>query len=245
MDVVTTLVAELLCESAGARPGQVVLDVATGGGNGALAAARRGCKARGVDPVPALLDRARERARAERLRASFQLGDPEALPFADESFDVALSIFGVMFADDAKRAARELVRVCRPGGTIGLAAWAADGFSGAIHGTAAQHASLAHGASEFAAWGTERGLRALFGRGIGRREVHRRSFIIRCRSPECFLDFLRSDYGLTHSAFRQLDGPGQAALARALMAVVEAANRSRDGTMIVPAGYLEMVAIKR
>src|SRR5579872_5928135 len=105
----TTIVAELLCEHIDLRPGQTILDVATGSGNGALAAARRGCQVRGIDRVPALLERARERARAERLPVRFQLGDPEAIPFRDASFDVVLSIFGATFAADAKQVGTELL----------------------------------------------------------------------------------------------------------------------------------------
>ena len=115
--------AELLCEAAGIRAGLRVLDVATGTGNAALAAARRGCNAVGVDFAPPQLEAARVRAAAEGLDAQFVEGDAEQLPFPDASFDAVLSVFGAMFAPDQHRVARELLRVCRPGGRIAMANW--------------------------------------------------------------------------------------------------------------------------
>jgi SAM-dependent methyltransferase len=122
------IVGEELCEALDLRSGQKVLDVAAGNGNVSLAAARRWCEVVATDYVPALLDRARERADAERLGIQFREADAEALPFADQSFDVVVSTFGVMFTPDQDRAAAELVRVCKRGGKIGLANWTPDGF---------------------------------------------------------------------------------------------------------------------
>src|ERR671916_2876188 len=118
-----SLTGELLCEAVALRPGQRVLDVAAGNGNATLAAARRWADVTSTDYVPALLDRGRERAAAEHLPVTFQEADAEALPFADASFDVVLSVFGVMFTAHQEQAAAELLRVCRSGGTIGLANW--------------------------------------------------------------------------------------------------------------------------
>src|SRR5262245_3378793 len=115
--------AEHLCETADLLAGWKVLDVATGSGNAAIAAARRGCEAVGVDYVPALLERGRLRAAAEHLDVRFIEGDAEQLPFPNASFDAVLSIYGVMFAPDHQRAAAELVRVCRPCGRIARARW--------------------------------------------------------------------------------------------------------------------------
>src|SRR3712207_6617110 len=117
------IVSELLCEAVDLHAGERVLDVATGSGNTAIAAARRFCAVAGVDYVPALLDRARERANAERLDIEFLEGDAEAIPYPDASFDAVLSTFGSMFAPDQEQAARELLRVCRPGARIGMANW--------------------------------------------------------------------------------------------------------------------------
>ena len=117
------LVSELLCETVDLRAGQKVLDVATGSGNTALAAARRRCDVIGIDYAPTLLALGQARAATERLPVTFRDGDAEQLPFADATFDVVLSTFGVMFAPNQEQAASELVRVCRPGGKMGLASW--------------------------------------------------------------------------------------------------------------------------
>src|SRR5262249_10652060 len=122
--------AEHLCETADLQAGWRVLDVATGSGNAAIAAARRGCEAVGVDYVPALLERGRLRAEADHLDVEFVQGDAEDLRFPDASFDAVLSIYGVMFAPNHERAASEIVRVSRPGGRIALASWTPDGFIG-------------------------------------------------------------------------------------------------------------------
>ena len=129
------IVGETLCEALDLRAGQKVLDVAAGNGNVTLAAARRWCEVVSTDYVPALLERGRERAAAERLAIEFREADAEALPFADASFDAVVSTFGVMFTADQDKAAAELVRVCKPGGKIGLANWTPDGFIGQLFKT--------------------------------------------------------------------------------------------------------------
>src|SRR5215470_2229772 len=139
------IVGELLCEAVDLRAGQSVLDVAAGNGNATLAAARRFAEVVSTDYVGALIERARERAQAERLPVTFRAADAEALPFADESFDVVLSTFGVMFTPDQQQAARELVRVCRKGGKIGLANWTPDGFIGRVFRLIGQYVPPAPG----------------------------------------------------------------------------------------------------
>ena len=158
-----TIVSEQLCEAVDLRAGWVVLDVATGSGNTALAAARRFCEVTGVDFVPALLERGRERAAAERLPVTFLEGDAEALPFPDAAFDAVLSTFGVMFAPNQERAAAELLRVCRPGGKIGLANWTPDGLAAEHFRTVGRHVPPPPGLPPPTRWGTEAGLRELFG----------------------------------------------------------------------------------
>jgi SAM-dependent methyltransferase len=244
-DVATAMVAECLCESIDLRPGQTVLDVGTGCGNAALAAARRGCEPCGVDSAADLLDRARERARAERLRARFQLGDAQAIPFPDSSFDVVLSVFGVMVAPDQSRAATELLRVCRPGGTVGVATWAAEGFIGTILQTTARHVPSDCRWLEPTLSGTEAGIRSLFGHQLRRLEVRRRRFIFRCRAPDYFLEIFLTHYGRALSALWPRDGAGRDALRQSVITVVGRFNRAEDDTMLVPADYLEVVTVKR
>src|SRR5262245_12315993 len=133
------LVGELLCEAVDLRPGQQVLDVATGTGNTALAAARRGCEVIGLDWAAPLLARGRERAAAERLAVTFREGKTEQLPFPDASFDAVLSTFGAMYAPDQAQTARELLRVCRSGGTIGLTNFTPESFNAAFSSAPRQY----------------------------------------------------------------------------------------------------------
>ena len=158
------IVGEELCESLAldVRAGQKVLDVAAGNGNASLAAARRWCEVVATDYVPALLERARERAEAERLTIEFREADVEALPFADGSFDVVVSTFGVMFAPDQARAAAEMLRVVKPGGKIGLANWTPEGFIGRLFKTIGKHVPPPPGVKSPALWGTQARIVELF-----------------------------------------------------------------------------------
>ena len=237
------IVGEELCEALDLRSGQKVLDVATGNGNVALAAARRWCDVVATDYVPALLDRARERADAERLRIAFREADAEALPFSDESFDAVVSTFGVMFTPDQERAAAELVRVCRRGGKIGLANWTPDGFIGQLFKTIGRHMPPPPGARSPALWGTRARLAELF-------EPHasinlaQRHFVFRYRSPEHWLEVFKTYYGPLLKTFAALPPPAQAALEDDLMSLIARFNRSGDGSMVVPSEYLEVVVTR-
>ncbi len=133
------IMGERLCEAVDLRAGDKVLDVATGSGNTAISAARRFCEVTAIDYVPELIEQAKSRAQAERLEVSFEVGDAEHLSYADASFDVVLSTLGVMFAPDQEKAAGEMLRVCRPGGKIGLANWTPDGFIGDMFRTIGKH----------------------------------------------------------------------------------------------------------
>jgi ubiquinone/menaquinone biosynthesis C-methylase UbiE len=128
-----------LCEAVDVRSGQKVLDVATGSGNTAISAARRFCETTGIDYVPDLIEQAKQRAAAEGLDVAFEVGDAENLPYPDASFDVVVSTVGVMFTPDQEKAAQELLRVCNPGGKIGLANWVPDGYVGNMFRTVGKH----------------------------------------------------------------------------------------------------------
>lgn len=235
-------VAERLCDALDLRAGQRVLDVATGSGNAAIAAARRLCDVTGVDYVPALLDRGRSRARAEGVSVTFAEGDAEALPAADESFDVVLSAFGVMFAPNQAQAARELLRVCRPGGRIGLANWTPEGWIGEMLRVVGRYIPPPAGLRPPTRWGTPDGVRELLGDGVASLQATRQMFVWRFASAEHYLDLFRTFYGPTVKAFEALDETGQDALAGDLLAALARYARSVDGTLLVPAEYLEVVA---
>jgi SAM-dependent methyltransferase len=237
-------VSEQLCDAVDLRAGERVLDVATGSGNTAIAAARRLCDVTGVDFVPALLERARVRAAAEGLSIAFREGDAEELPVADASHDVALSTFGSMFAPNQEQAARELLRVCRPGGRIGLASWTPEGWIGEMFRIVSRHVPPPAGLRPPTRWGTEAGLRELFGDAVSALRTSRKAFVWRFRSAQQYLDLFRSYYGPTLKAFEALDEPGRQGLARDLLAAVEQFNRSDDGTLLVEAEYMEAVATR-
>jgi SAM-dependent methyltransferase len=238
------VMAELLCEAVDLHAGQQVLDVATGNGNAALAAARRFSEVTGIDYVPALLARGRERAAAERLPVAFAEGDAEDIPFPDASFDVVLSTLGSMFAPDQDKAAAELLRVCRPGGKVGLANWTPDGFIGQMFKVTGRYVPPPPGLRPPALWGTEDRLRELFGDGIASMRAERRSFVFRYRSFDHWLEVFRTYYGPVSKAFEALDAERQEAYTADLRALVARFNRSGDGTMAVPSDYLEVVAIR-
>jgi SAM-dependent methyltransferase len=238
------IVGEQLCETLDVRAGQTVLDVAAGNGNVSLAAARRWCDVVATDYVPALLDRARERAGAERLAMEFREADAEALPFPDASFDVVVSTFGVMFTPNQERAAAEMVRVCRPGGKIGLANWTPDGFIGQLFKTIGKHLPPPQGARSPALWGTPARLAELFDAPTISIESVQRSFVFRYRSPAHWLDVFKRYYGPVLKAFAALEPVAQTALQRDLIALIDRFNRSGDGTMVVPSDYLEIVVAR-
>jgi ubiquinone/menaquinone biosynthesis C-methylase UbiE len=239
------IVGEDLCEALDVRAGHRVLDVAAGNGNVALAAARRGCDVVATDYVPALLDRARARAAADGLVMEFREADAEALPFDDASFDAVVSTFGVMFTPDQPRAAAEMLRVCRPGGRIGLANWTPDGFIGQVFKTVGRHVPPPAGVASPALWGTRARLGELFEAQASSIASAQRQFVFRYRSPEHWLDMFRRWYGPVLKAFAALEPAAQGALDRDLLALVERFNRSGDTSMVVPSEYLEVVITRQ
>ena len=239
------IVGEQLCEALDLRPGSKVLDVAAGNGNVTLAAARRWCEVTSTDYVPALLERGRERAAGERLSVEFREADAEALPFADASFDVVVSTFGVMFTADQDNAAGELIRVCKPKGKIGLANWTPQGFIGQVFKTLGKYLPPPAGVKSPALWGTRGRLDEMFGAQASAIVAEPRMFVFRYRSPEHWLDVFKTFYGPMLKAFAALDANGQAGLRSDLLAVIGQFNRATDGTMAVPSEYLEVVIVRR
>lgn len=238
-------VAEELAEALDIVPGERVLDVACGSGNGALAAARRAWgNTVGADFVPALLERGRERGAAERLDVEFVEADATDLPFEDGEFDVVMSIFGAMFAADQERAATELLRVCRPGGRIGMANWVPDGGVGRMFMTIAKHAPPPPGIQSPLLWGTEGWLRELFGDGITELKIERKASRQAFRSTDHFLDVFRTYFGPTKVAFERVGPEGEEALEADLRTYLEESNTAGDRALVLKPEYLQIVATK-
>ena len=239
------IVGERLCETLDVRSGQRVLDVAAGNGNVSLAAARRFCDVTSTDYVPALLERGRQRAESEGLEISFREADAEQLPFDDASFDVITSSFGVMFAPDQDRAAAEMLRVIRPGGKIGLANWTPDSFIGQLFKTLGKHLPPPAGLKSPALWGTIDRLHELFEGDSNTIEITRETYVWRYKSPRHWLELWREVYGPLQKAFGALDATAREQLAIDLLALIDRNNVADDGTMVVPAEYLEVVVTRR
>lgn len=238
--------AEALVASADPHAGQRVLDVACGSGNVALVAARRYCEVTGLDYVPSLLERARARAAAEGTPIRFVEGDAQALPFDDDSFDFVLSTFGVMFAPDQERAASELVRVCRPGGTIGLASWTPEGAIGDFFRLVSRYTPPPPaGLKPPVRWGTRAGLAELFGERVTASRAESRIVTEYFHSVDHAVDVFRRFFGPTVRAFEALDEDGRRALAGDMAELFARENRAHDGTLALPLEYLETILTVR
>jgi ubiquinone/menaquinone biosynthesis C-methylase UbiE len=237
------IVGELLCEGVDLRAGERVLDVAAGNGNATLAAARRFARVTSTDYVPALLERGRWRAEAEGLEATFEVADAEALPYPDAGFDVVLSTFGVMFAPEHRQAAGEMMRVCRPGGRIGLASWTPQGFLGQLLKVVAGYVPPMPGVQSPLLWGTDAHIQDLFA-GAAKIAHTPRYFAFRYESPAHWVDVFRTYYGPVHKAFAALDADRQAALEQDLLALLRRSDRGGSAGLVVPAEYLETVIVK-
>jgi ubiquinone/menaquinone biosynthesis C-methylase UbiE len=238
------IVGEMLCEAVDLRSNQRVLDVAAGNGNATLAAARRFAEVVSTDYVGALLDRGRERAEAERLQVTFRQADAENLPFADASFDVVLSTFGVMFTPNQELAASEMLRVCRPGGKIGMANWTPDSFIGRLFKTIGKYVPPAPGVKSPALWGSKAHLDVLFGPNAAI-AAQSKNFVFRYKSPEHWVEIFRTYYGPVLKAFAATTADAHHAFENDLYALLEEFNIAQDGTLVVPGEYLEVVATRK
>jgi ubiquinone/menaquinone biosynthesis C-methylase UbiE len=240
--VTLQIVGEMLCERLDLHAGSKVLDVAAGNGNATLAAARRYAEVTSTDYVEALLRDGEQRAQAEGLPVAFTVADVEALPFADHSFDVVLSTFGVMFAPDQEKSAGEMLRVVRPGGRVGMANWTPDSFIGQVLRIVTGYVPPPAGVRPTVEWGTDARLAELFaGQQV---ESVQRFFTFRYRSAKHWLEIFRTYYGPTHRAFAALDAGKAAALEADLLDLLGRLNTGGAHTLTIPSAYLESVVTK-
>jgi ubiquinone/menaquinone biosynthesis C-methylase UbiE len=239
------IIAERLVEAADVRAGQDVVDIASGQGNAALAAARRFATATGVDYATNLLAQGRERAAAEHLPVTFLDGDAEDLPLPDDSFDIALSTVGVMFAPNHQRAADELVRVTRRGGKIALASWTPDGMIGHLFKTVGRWAPPPAGVKSPVLWGTEDHLSGLFGDRVEWTSLRTRDYVFRYFTPDHFSEWFRLHYGPITRIAGTLPAADRERFGAELADVARAFNKADDGTVAAPSTYLEAVGVVR
>lgn len=235
------IVGETLCEALDLRSGSSVLDVAAGNGNASLAAARRWCDVTSTDYVASLLESGRVRSLAEGHSIRFREADAEQLPFADASFDVVVSTFGVMFTPNQEQAASELLRVCKPGGKIGLTNWTPDSFIGQVFRTIGRYLPPAQGLKSPALWGTRVRIEELFGHGARRISTASRQFTFRYQSPAHWIEVFRSYYGPMNKTYAALNAESQAAFTQDLLALMARDNQSGGDGLVLPSEYLEVV----
>jgi ubiquinone/menaquinone biosynthesis C-methylase UbiE len=243
----TTLqgVGELLAEACDLHCDDEVLDVAAGNGNATLAAARRGARVISTDYVSSLLEHGAERARADGLTVSFQVADAEALPFADAHFECVLSTFGVMFSPDQPRAAAEMLRVCKPGGRIGLANWTPESLVGRMFKVLGRQLPPPAGVQPPSLWGVESHLHSLFGENAAAIRITPRVFNFRYRSAAHFVDVFRQWYGPVHKAFAALPADKAQTLENELIELLNEMNTAGPRSLVVPSAYLEVVVTRR
>jgi SAM-dependent methyltransferase len=241
-DIATSIeaVAEWTVEAARVAAGDAVLDVATGTGNAALAAARRGAEVTAMDLTPELLEIARGRAAEEGMEIAFGEGNAEELPYDDEEFDVVTSVFGAMFAPKQAATAAELLRVTRPGGTIAVTAWTPAGLNGQMFVAMGRHMPPPPpGFQPPILWGVEDHVRGLFGAAAVVTDRRRATDSVQSESAEGWVDYLERMLGPVAVAKRVLEPQGRWPAARAdLVALYEDGNEAEDGTLRASPEYL-------
>jgi len=225
-------------------PGSQLLDVACGSGQLALWAARDGIEVTGIDIAPNLIRRAQARAKAEGLNAHFLEGDAEELPFEDGSFDVVTSLIGAMFAPRPELVARELLRVCSPGGTIAMGNWTPEGFVGQMFRTFAKFIAPS-GMPSPVLWGDESVVRQRLGAGVSNLKMTHRHYHLDYPFPPVeTVELFRQYYGPTNCAFASLDERSSNKLREELEALWSTHNRAGNDLTFVPAEYLEVIAVR-
>lgn len=226
------------------KPDEKVLDVACGTGNTAIPAARRGAVVTGVDIAANLLEQAERRAAEKKLTIRFDEGDAENLAYADDSFDLIVSMFGVMFAPRPKTAMAEMLRVCKKGGRIALASWTAEGFSGRMFRLAAKYAAPPADIPPPVLWGDEPTVRERFGKNAADLQMTRRKFFFDFPFPPVeVVNFFRTFFGPTQKTFAALDAENQIALENDLVRMWTEHNQAAAGATLVEGEYLETIAV--
>lgn len=245
MGVELVIAGELLCEAVPVHAGDRLLDVGTASGNTALSAARRRARVTAIDLVPALLDRARRRALAEGLSIDFQEGDAMVLPFPDASFDVVISTFGAIFAPDPDRTAREMARVCRPGGKLAIAAWTPEGLFGRLFRSLARYVPAELALDSPIEWGDRAVYEQRLGPWASEIAVQPQAVRFRARSPMDWVGFMRTHFGPAIRAFEASTSARQKTLTEEMADLISAFNCATNGTVLARSEYLEIVATRR
>jgi ubiquinone/menaquinone biosynthesis C-methylase UbiE len=235
------VMAEALCEAVDPHPGQKVLDLACGSGTAALVAARRYCDVTGIDYVPELIEKARARSEASGLKADFLVADAQNLPFADNSFDIILSVYGVQFAPNQEKAAAELIRVCKPGGIIGLAGPAPEGWSKDFFAAHARYNPPPPGVHSPLRWATEEGLQELFGDKTTSINTKKLTALQYYLSIDHAMEIFSSWFGPTLSALEKIEENQKEHLLNDLKEVFERYNIATDGTAIIENTYMQII----
>lgn len=234
--------AERFIQRLNLSPGTRLLDVGCGAGQLALIAARAGAAVTGCDIAINWIEAARQRAESEGLSINFHRGDAEALPYGDGEFDVVASLIGAMFAPRPHLVAEELIRVCRPGGTIAMANWTPGGFVGQMFGTIARHVAPS-GVPSPVLWGDEATVRERLRDGITSMRLTRRMYRFEYPFPPSdVVEFFRANYGPMHRAFASLNGTEAAKLRAELSVLWSTQNQASGDSTIVDAEYLEVIA---
>lgn len=236
--------SEAIVSAVDVHAGERVLDIACGSGNAALVAARRNADVTGIDYVPALIERAKARAQAEGTSIDFRVGDAQELPFADGSFDVVVSVFGVMFAPDQPRAARELLRVTRSGGRIGLVSWTPEDLGGDFSRVHAKYLPPPPGLAPPARWGTEAAVRELFGAATASLSFERLTFFQHFRSEAHALETFRAHFGPTRRVLASLEPARRAEFEGELLDVLRRYDRAKDGSLALESRCMRLLATK-
>jgi SAM-dependent methyltransferase len=239
---------QILVTACGVRAGDRVLDVAAGSGNAAIPAARAGARVVASDLTPELLAAGQRQAGQQGVELEWRQADAEALPFGDGQFDVVMSCLGVMFAPHHQASADELVRVCRPGGTVGLLNWTPEGFIGQMFAAMKPYAPPPPpGAQPPPMWGREDHVRALLGGRVRDVSVRRETVSVSLFArPEDFRDYFKARYGPTIAAYRNIaDDPARSAALDQELADLARRNDHGAGTTVMDWEYLLLTARKQ